>query len=415
MRCDYAPRTAYLCLPGSLGGEVRPPEHRKRTAERTAQPGRPDGVNRPANADTATVVRTSPRSPLLRVLELWFLVLVPIYLLVGTARSALRSDTIAYDCARASLPAAHLVVHGSSPYGPATRAVLSSQTAFVYPPIGAFLAAPFAALPDHAADIVVTVLAVIAVPLILALVGARDWRCMGAAVLWMPTFSAIHLGAVTVVLALGIALAWRWREHSVRSGLVLGLVVALKLFLWPLLIWLVITRRYKAAMIAVCSTIVFVLAPWIPLRGAGLLSYPHRLSLLSSLEAKRGFSPAALLAHLGLGWSLAEAVGYALGLALLAFAYRRRDSDESVLGLVCAASLLLTPILWPNYLVVMLVPLALLRPRFGLGSLLPAILIGQSVFDPPAWEIAVFLGILGALTLPALQIALRVRPRPALA
>jgi len=349
------------------------------------------------------------------VLELWFLVLVPIYLLVGTARSALRSDTIAYDFDRAYLPAAHLVVHGSSPYGPATRAVLSSQTAFVYPPIGAFLAAPFAALPDHAADIVVTVLAVIGVPLILALVGVRDWRCMGAAVLWMPTFSAIHLGAVTVVLALGIALAWRWREHSVRSGLVLGLVVALKLFLWPLLIWLVITRRYKAAMIAACSTIVFVLAPWIPLRGAGLLSYPHRLSLLSSLEAKRGFSPAALLAQAGVNWSAAQAVGYALGITLLALAYRRRRSDASVLGLVCAASLLLTPILWPNYLVIMLVPLALLRPRFGIVWLLPVILFGQPAIDPPAWEIVVLLGILAALTLPAMGILPRRRPQPVLA
>jgi hypothetical protein len=63
----------------------------------------------------------------------------------------------------------------------------------------------------------------------------------------------------------------------------------------------------------------------------------------------------------------------------------------------------------------MLVPLALLRPRFGLVWLLPAILIGQPVFDPPVWEIAVFLGTLGALTLPALEIAPRVRPRPVLA
>jgi alpha-1,2-mannosyltransferase len=372
-------------------------------------------VNRRASANTATVVWTSPRSPLLRVLELWFLIVLPIYLLVGTARSALRSDTIAYDFDRAYLPAVHLVLHGLSPYGPSTRAALSSQTAFVYPPIGAFLAAPFAALPHQVADIIVTVLAVIAVPLVLALVGIRDWRCLGAAVLWMPTFSAIHLGAVSVVLALGIALAWRWREHSVRTGLVVGLVVALKLFLWPLLVWLVITRRYKAAAIAAFSTIVFVLAPWIPLQGAGLLSYPHRLSVLSSLEAKRGFSPAALLAHSGLSWTVAQAVGYALGITLLALAYRRRSSDESVLGLVCAASLLLTPILWPNYLMIMLVPFALLRPRFGALWLLPAILFGQPAFDPPAWEIVVLLGVLTALTLPALGIARRRPPQPVLA
>ena len=46
----------------------------------------------------------------------------------------------------------------------------------------------------------------------------------------------------------------------------------------------------------------------------------------------------------------------------------------------------------------MLVPLALLRPRFGLVWLLPVVLIGQPVIDPPVWEIAVFLAILAVLT-----------------
>jgi hypothetical protein len=349
------------------------------------------------------------------VLGIWLLGVVPLYLLVATTLSALKSQTIAYDFDRAYLPAAHHVLHGASPYGPTTHAALSTQRAFVYPPIGAFLAAPFAALPHHVSDIVVTGLAAIAVPVILLLVGIRDWRCIGAAVLWMPTFSAIHLGTVSIVLALGVALAWRWREHPVRVGLILGLAVALKLFLWPLLLWLLIKRRYKAAAIAAASAIVFVLVPWIPLGGAGLLSYPHRLSILSSLEAKRGFSPAALLAHLGLGWGAAQAVGYLLGIALLVLAYRRRSSDESALGLVCAASLLLTPILWPNYLVIMLVPLALLRPRFGLVWLLPVILFGQPAFNPPGWEIVIFLAILAALTLPAMDLSLRRRPQPVLA
>ena len=395
--------------------EVRSPEHRLRTAERTAQPGRPDGVNRPANADTATVVRMSPRSPLVRALELWLLAVTPVVLLVGAARSWSHSHTLAWDFDRAYLPAAHLVVHGSSPYGPLTRAALSSQTAFVYPPLGAFLAAPFTVLPAHAADVLVTVLAALAVPGILALVGVRDWRCYGATLLWMPTISAIHLGTVAVVLALGVALLWRWRDHAVRAGLVLGLVVALKLFVWPLVLWLVITRRFKAALVAACSSVVFLLVPWIPLGGAGLTAYPHRLSELSSLEAKRGFSPAALLAHLGVGWTVAQAVGYALGVALLVLAYRRRSSQETALALLCSASLLLTPILWPNYLLIMLVPLALLRPRFGVVWLLPIVLIGQPVIDPPVWEIAVFLAILAVFTFGWPRQFRLGRPQPVLA
>ena len=170
-------------------------------------------------------------------------------------------------------------------------------------------------LPGADGDILVTLLATLAVPAILLLVGVRDWRCIGAALLWMPTASAIHLGTVSIPMALGVALMWRWRDRPVRAGVVLGLVIALKLFLWPLVIWLAITRRYRAATVAAVSTVVLCASsPWIPLKGAGLLGYPHRLSVLTSLEAKSGFSPAALLAHLGAGWGAAETFGYVLGI-----------------------------------------------------------------------------------------------------
>jgi alpha-1,2-mannosyltransferase len=365
--------------------------------------------------DTAAIVGVLRRSPLVHALELWLLGVVPVVLLAGAARTWAQSRTLAYDFDRAYLPAAHLVLHGSSPYGPATRAALGSQLAFVYPPIGAFLATPFAALPAHAADVLVTVLAALAVPAILVLLGVRDWRCLGASLLWMPTISAIHLGTVMVLLVLGVALAWRWRDHAVRAGLVLGLVVALKLFLWPLVVWLAITRRFRAAIVAAVSATLLFLAPWIPLDGAGMVSYPHRLNLLSSLEARLGFSPAALLSHLGVGWGVAQAVGYALGVGLLVLAYRRRSSETTALGLVCAASLLLTPILWPNYLLIMLVPLALRRPGFGLVWLLPAVLLGQTVIDPPMWEIGLFLGIVAALTADGLMSIPPRRPQPVLA
>ena len=148
MRCGYAPRTAYLCLSGSLGIEVRPPEHRKRTAERTAQPGRPDGVIRRATADTAIGrERRRPDHRCSASLELWLLAVTP-------RRSPRRSREIVVALAHARLRLRpRLPARGASrpprlvAVRAATRAALGSQTAFVYPPIGAFLAAPFAALP----------------------------------------------------------------------------------------------------------------------------------------------------------------------------------------------------------------------------------------------------------------------------
>jgi hypothetical protein len=350
------------------------------------------------------------------MLEFWLLGVLPLFLIGGTAWAAFNAHMLAYDFGHAYWPAIHHVLHGASPYGPSTRAALGSQTAFVYPPLGALLGAPLAAFSPQAAAILVTVLATLTVPAILLVVGVRDWRCIGAALLWWPISSAIHLGTVSVPMALGVALLWRWRDRPVRAGVVLGLVIGLKLFLWPLLIWLALTKRYRAATVATVSTIGFVLVPWIPIKGAGLFAYPHRLSVLTLLEAKRGFSPAAFLAHLGVGWGVAEALGYALGLLVLFLAYRRRDDEASAFGLVCAATLLLTPILWPNYLVVMLAPLGLLRPRFSPVWLLPAILEGQSAFNPPVWEIVVFLAMLVAVTMAAGGSPLwRRHPEPVLA
>jgi len=345
-------------------------------------------------------VTTIARSPAGRVLEILFLACVPLTLLIGSVSAAVRSNLVAYDFDRAYLPAARLVLHGASPYVPATPAALSSQTAFVYPPIGAFLLAPVAVLPHVAADLVMTALVVLALPALLALLGVRDWRCLGAALLWLPTISAVHLGTLSLPLALGVALVWRLRGRPWRAGILLGLVVAVKLFLWPLVLWLAVTRRYKAALVAAAASGFFLVVPWIPLRGAGLARYPHMLRVLSSLEARRGYSPAALLAKLGWSWQGAQAAGYLVGAAVLVLAVvigRRESRERESLLLALVASLALTPILWPNYLVVLLVPLGLLRPRFGPVWLAPCILFTLPVLDPRAWQIAALLSLFAGL------------------
>lgn len=349
--------------------------------------------------DTPIVMRAILRSPLVRALEIWVFGVLPVFTAVETTLAATHIHKLAFDFDHAYYPAARLVLHGASPYGPTTHAALGTQTAFVYPPIGAYLTTPFTVLPHLPADLVVTALATLAVPALLATLGVRDWRCMGAALLWWPTVSAIRLGTVSLALALGVALAWKLRERPVPAGVVVGLVVAVKLLLWPLVIWLAITRRTKTALIAAGSSVAFILVPWIPIRGAGLLSYPHRLMLLSSLEAKRGFSPAALFADLGSSWTTAQVLGYGLGCLLLVWAFKRRSCDATALALTLGASLLLSPILWPNYLVLLLVPLALTRPRLDVWWLLPVAMFTQRAFDPAEWEIVMFLGIFAALVL----------------
>ena len=62
-----------------------------------------------------------------------------------------------------------------------------------------------------------------------------------------------------------------------------------------------------------------------------------------------------------------------LGVALLTLAFRvardagwsTRDRDRRSLTLVLAAALVLTPVVWPHYLVLLLAPVALARPKIS--------------------------------------------------
>ena len=80
---------------------------------------------------------------------------------------------------------------------------------------------------------IITVVLIAAVAATLAVLGVRDWRCYGAAYLSIAVLHDIRLGALTPLLALGLALVWRWREQA-RAAVPLALIMVAKLFLWPL-------------------------------------------------------------------------------------------------------------------------------------------------------------------------------------
>jgi hypothetical protein len=113
----------------------------------------------------------------------------------------------------------------------------------------------------------------------------------------------------------------------------------------------------------------------------------------------------------GLGGAVGQVLTLVCGVALLAgcvlFA-RRRDEPRSF---TCAivATLVLSPIVWLHYLVVLLVPMAILRPRFSALWLLP-ILLWISPKPGYAEGIVTFAPAIAAVILVGLMLA---RPRPA--
>jgi hypothetical protein len=82
----------------------------------------------------------------------------------------------------------------------------------------------------------------------------------------------------------------------------------------------------------------------------------------------------------------ARAVVVAIGVLLLAFAARcarnpdwtPREQDRRSLTIILAASLVLSPVVWNDYFVLLLVPVALARPRL---SALWLVVLAASLFE----------------------------------
>jgi hypothetical protein len=261
--------------------------------------------------------------------------------------------------------AARSVVHGGSPYAAADAHGLAQNDRFVYPPITALLVAPLAVLPVEAGRMLVLLLTLACVPLALRILGVRDWRCYGVAVLTAPVLDAVSLGTLSSVLLIGVAAAWRYRARQHVAAATTAVTAVAKLFVWPLLVWLVATRRLRAAVEAGALAVLLLVGGWAAIGFAGLRGYPHLLHVLSQVEAAQSYS---LVGLFRVGGGTETALSAVLVLAVVAavvVARRGPDGDRRSLAVAVAGALLATPVLWLHYLVLLFVPIALARPRLS--------------------------------------------------
>src|SRR5690348_16174033 len=124
--------------------------------------------------------------------------------------------------------AARSVMHGHSPYPVADPAALAHNDQFVYPPITALVLAPLALLPAEVGRVLILLLTLACVPAALRVLGVRDWRCYGLALLTAPVLDTVSLGALSSVLLLGVAVVWRYRERRYIAAPVTALVAVAK-------------------------------------------------------------------------------------------------------------------------------------------------------------------------------------------
>jgi Glycosyltransferase family 87 len=316
--------------------------------------------------------RTTSRPGLLTVA----LVSIAATVMVGVIVMSANEGLLAWDVRFAYLPAADAVLDGRSPYPDLDDPILEDQKGYVYPPQLLLALLPLAPLPVDVAAVLVTLGMLALLGLTLYVLEVRDVRCYAAALLWVPVISGVLLANISIPLAFALAVTWRYRNAIWPPALAVGLAVSAKLLLWPIFVWMLATRRIRATVWAVLIGLGATLGAWALIGFDGLGGYPDLLRRLSEIQAERSYSIVGVTATLGVGEIVGQVLTLGVGAGLLVgcVILGRRGDEARAFTCAVAATLALSPIVWLHYLVALLVPLAILRPRFSLIWLLPVLL-----------------------------------------
>lgn len=283
--------------------------------------------------------------------------------------AAYGSERLGYDFRAGYLPAAESVRVSGSPYVTPEVQTADGRLPYVYPPQLAIAFVPLTAISADVAAALAFLAAFCALMGALALVGVRDLRCYAAVLIWAPGWNALEMANVTAALTLALALAWLYRATIWRLAIVLGLAISTKLFLWPLLVWAIYTRRFRAAGFAVAIGLAVPLTAWAAIGFEGFISYPDQLGRIPVED-----SYSIVSVTMGLGYE--SVVGFVLmaivGVALLGTLVHLGRQGDELRAFICgiAAALVFTPVAWQHYLALLAVPLALASAIWLLPALL---------------------------------------------
>lgn len=232
-----------------------------------------------------------------------------------------------------------------------------------WPPTATVFVAPVALLPYWVGLAAWTAISAGTFVAGLAAVGCRDRRALLVAALSPPALACVVLGNLSLILAAGVAVAWAYRDRPYVSGLTAGAVVAAKVWLWPILVFFLLTRRWVSFGAAV-GWCVSGVAVWSALSPASLRAFPGWSDGIVENVAHAGVGLTSALVNAGLSVTAASAVALGAGLAILTVALRTRD-ELAILALCLVAALVASPLVWEHYYVVLFVPIAALAPRLS--------------------------------------------------
>lgn len=356
--------------------------------------------------------RSGVFAAMVRIGTLLVLGVVPVVLTVSLLAFHWHRGDFLFDFKGGMYDAGTAIAHGHDPYRDGLVARLAAEkragdvidsviSVPVYPAPTLVAFVPFSLLPYPAAGVLFVLLSVAALVIALRLLDVRDWRCYGAAFLSWPVAQGLMLGAITPLLVLGAAAVWRWRESVWRTAVLVAAVVVAKVLLWPLWLWLLFERRFRTLPLSLIIAGVALLVGWTALCFAGLIEYPRLLRDLATVNDDVSVSLVAGLLALGVGVTAATLSAVAVGLALLIVGLHRKlhGAAGRFYGLAIVASLLASPLVWPHYLALLFVPIALLSRRLSPAWFVPLLAwiapIGQTTGHE--WAVVPYLAIIAVI------------------
>jgi hypothetical protein len=255
------------------------------------------------------------------------------------------------------------ILAGHSPYlAPNAKRLAAIGNAYIPPPLLAEVFLPLSVLPFWLAIVLLNVICAAALLGALRLLGMRDPELLVLAVCSAAFIFSLSYGDPDGVFVLLAALAWRYRD-SRWAGVPVGILVAAKLLLWPLGIWLLVTRRIRSAFVAAGSAVALLGASWAVIGFKGLTQYPQLLSADAKVQSS---NHAVVAAFRAFGASSPVATVLALLAALVVgtiVVAAARGSDRGWFTAAMITGLIASPVVFPNYFLILFVPLAICSPR----------------------------------------------------
>jgi hypothetical protein len=270
------------------------------------------------------------------------------------------------------------LLHGRDPI----RELGSDENGGIYPPAALVATLPFAVLPYHVAATSWLVGLIAGVAAALYLCGVRDWRCYAVGLASPPVVNGLAYGNISLLVVLALAAIWVKRDRPAGAGLILGLVIATRLFILPVIAWLLFTRRFRAAATSAGSAVAVSLVGWAAVAFHRIDEFPDVTNSNAKEFLDQGVSVASAAANLGASTGLATLIALLAGVAALVLAWWQRCDDLSCFSWTIAAALFASPIVWGHYFALMIVPLALSTPTLSRNWVLPYLTAPQLTSSP---------------------------------